>query len=179
MKSTQNQKSIFTFFEEKFNFKVQALNFRFPIETLEKLLKQFYKEYDQSAFLVQSNKNIQNLFLKKMSKSYLLSVPIPYQSNEHLYVGLSDLLSFLILFGEPNAEEQNIKEQQSRFFLTFDPSVITEIFNYFYPKENFSINEMLDVLKKKPEILEYNKKSVINAGYQKSLEQDKIVSSKK
>ncbi|MBI2996011.1 MAG: PAS domain-containing sensor histidine kinase [Candidatus Melainabacteria bacterium] len=135
MKTVHIKKSILNYFEEKFNFKFQTLNFRFPIETLDTLLKKFYKEYDQAAFLVQANKNFPNLVLKKISKSYLLKVPLEVQSNEHLYIGLSDLLSFLVLFDEPNLDERSFKEQKSRFFLTFDPKVIKVIFDYFY--ENY------------------------------------------
>ena len=36
--------------------------------------------------------------LKKISKSFLLQVPVQNHSNEHLYIGLSDGLNFLILF---------------------------------------------------------------------------------
>ncbi len=132
MKNQQPKKSIFKFFEDRFGFKFEILNFRFPIETLDGLLKNFFKDYEQPAFLVQGNKAISNLMLKKISKSYLLKLPIQNNSNEHIYIGLSDLLCFLILFDEPNPEEQSITNQQSRFFLTFDPVVINTIFEYFY-----------------------------------------------
>ena len=128
----KTQKSIFKFFEDRFGFKFEILNFRFPIETLDGLLKKFFKDYEQPAFLVQGNKAIPNLMLKKISKSYLLKLPIQNVSNEHIYIGLSDLLCFLILFDEPKPEEQSITNQQSRFFLTFDPVVINTIFEYFY-----------------------------------------------
>ena len=128
----KTQKSIFKFFEDRFSFKFEILNFRFPIETLDGLLKKFFKDYEQPAFLVQGNKAIPNLTLKKISKSYLLKLPIQNNSNEHIYIGLSDLLCFLILFDEPAPEEQSISNQQSRFFLTFDPVVINTIFEYFY-----------------------------------------------
>ena len=126
------QKSIFKFFEDRFGFKFEVLNFRFPIETLDGLLKNFFKDYEQSAFLVQGNRTIPNLMLKKISKSYLLKLPIQNNSNEHIYIGISDLLCFLILFDEPAPEEQSITNQQSRFFLTFDPVVINTVFEYFY-----------------------------------------------
>lgn len=132
MKNQRTQKSIFKFFEDKFGFKFEILNFRFPIETLDGLLKKFFKNYEQPAFLVQGNKIISNLTLKKISQSYLLKLPIQNNNNEHIYIGLSDLLCFLILFDEPNLEEQSITDQQSRFFLTFDPVVINTIFEYFY-----------------------------------------------
>ena len=132
MKNQKAQKSIFKFFEDRFGFNFETLNFRFPIETLDGFLKTFFKDYEQPAFLVQGNKTIPNLMLKKISKSYLLKLPIQNNSNEHIYIGLSDLLCFLILFDEPNPEEQSISNQQSRFFLTFDPIVINTIFEYFY-----------------------------------------------
>lgn len=125
------QKSIFNFLK-KLNYKFQELPFRFPIETLDALLKKFYKEHEQSAFLLNANKNIPSLILKKISNSYLLKAPLQRQSNEHLYIGLSDSLAFLVLFDEPNPEEQSINQQESRFFLTFDPTIINSVFNYFY-----------------------------------------------
>lgn len=131
MKIQEKEKSIFSFFEEKFGFEFKTLNFRFPIETLDTLLKKFFKEYDQSAFLVQANKAISNLMLKRISKSYLLQIPIQNEANEHLYIGLSDLLSFLVMFRE-QLEGQNINEQKSCFFLTFDPDLINQTFDYFY-----------------------------------------------
>jgi len=131
MKESIANKSIFNFLE-RLNFKVQSLSFRFPIETLDELLKRFYKEHDYSAFLVQANKNVTNLTLNKITNSYLLKVPIHNQSNEHLYIGLSDVLSFMVVFDEPDPEKQNVKEQKSNFFLTFDPAVINTTFNFFY-----------------------------------------------
>ena len=132
MKNQRVQKSIFKFFEDRFGFKFEILNFRFPIETLDGLLKKFFKDYEQPAFLIQGNKAIPSLSLKKISQSYLLKLPIQNNSNEHIYIGLSDLLCFLILFDEPNPEEQSVTNQKSRFFLTFDPVVINTIFEYFY-----------------------------------------------
>ena len=149
MKLTSN-KSIFSFLQ-KLNCKPQELNFRFPIETLDSLLRNFYKEYDQSAFLLEANSKISNLNLRKISKSYLLRVPISEQGNECLYIGLSDLLTFLILFDEPNPEEQNVSEQKSRFFLTFDPFVINTVFNYFYKSycKSLSVKEKKLLIKLK------------------------------
>ena len=132
MQANQMQKSIFTHFEKKFYFVFQTLSFRFPIETLDTLLKKFYKEHEQSAFLVQAKQGMSNLALKKMSNSYLLQVPLNSINNEHLYVGLSDSFSFLILFDEPQLHDQSVKEQKSRFFLTFDPALINSVFDYFY-----------------------------------------------
>ncbi|OGI18921.1 MAG: hypothetical protein A3B68_06795 [Candidatus Melainabacteria bacterium RIFCSPHIGHO2_02_FULL_34_12] len=124
-------KSIFNYLES-ISLPVQSLNFRFPIETLDGLLRKFYKDYEKSAFLVQANKLVNNLNLRKISDSYLLRVPLSDESNEHLYIGISDLLSFLVIFDEPAPEEQNLKEQKSRFFLTFDKSIITTVFDFFY-----------------------------------------------
>lgn len=131
MKNQELQKSIFQYFEDKLEFKFQTLDFRFPVETLGDLLRKFYKEFEQTAFLIQANKNFSSLNLKKISRSYLLSVPVPNNTNEHLYVGLSDSLSFLIMFDEnPHAGSNN--EPESKFFLSFDPAVIKTILNYFY-----------------------------------------------
>ncbi len=150
MKS-RKQQSIFKFFEERFGFKFEILNFRFPIETLDGLLKNFFKDYEQSAFLVQGNRSIPNVMLKKISKSYLLKLPIQNNSNEHIYIGLSDLLCFLILFDEPSPEEQSINNQKSRFFLTFDPTAINTIFDYFYKNHcnSLSIKEKKLLIKLK------------------------------
>ena len=131
-KITKLSPSVISYFQKRFNSEIQTLDFRFPIETLDELLKKFYKDHDQTAFLVKANKEIFELGLKKISKSYLLSIPLPNLNNEHIYIGLSDVLSFLILFDEPNLDEQSIKEQKSRFFITFDSSVINELFEYFY-----------------------------------------------
>lgn len=132
MKDVLLKKSIFNHLEGEINFKFQVLNFRFPIETLGSFLKKFYKDYEQQAFLVQANKGISNLSLKKLSKSYLLSIPINNGTDEHMYLGLSDLMCFLILFDEPKPEDQNINKQQSKFFLTFEAEIIEKIFDYFY-----------------------------------------------
>ena len=132
MRNKQLDKSVFKFFENKFGFKSQALNFRFPIETLDVLLKKFFQDYDQKAFLVQYKKGIPSLALKKISNSYLLQLPTRNKTNEHIYIGLSDLLCFLILFDEPPPENQGLSTQQSRFFLTFDPNVIHSAFEYLY-----------------------------------------------
>ena len=126
-----SSKSIFNFLE-RLNYKYQTLNFRFPIETLESLLRKFYKDFDQSAFLLHANNETPNLTLRKIAQSYLLKLPINNQTNENLYIGLSDSLTFLVLFDELETNKQDISSQQSRFFLTFDPDVINVVFNYFY-----------------------------------------------
>ncbi len=151
MKPRKPQKSIFKFFEERFGLDFEVLNFRFPIETLDGLLKKFFKDYEQSAFLVQGNRDIANLMLKKISKSYLLKLPIENESNEHIYIGLSDLFCFLMLFDEPSPEEQSINGQQSRFFLTFDSAVINTVFDYFYRNycDSLSVKEKKLLIKLK------------------------------
>lgn len=147
------EKSIIDYFETKFNYKVQTLDFRFPVETLETLLKQFYKDYEHTSFLVHGSKNISSLSLKKLASSYILQVPVQNLNNEHIYIGLSDLLSFMILFDEP--ANQNIKAEASRFFITFEPVIISNIFNYFYKtnckslslKEKKLLSKLKDVQK--------------------------------
>lgn len=49
------------------------------------------------------------------------------------------------------------------------------IFESFPDIRNFGLNEVVELLKKKPEILEINKSSKINSGYFKSLENDKEI----
>lgn len=110
----------------------RSLNFRFPIETLDSLLRKFYKNFKDTSFLLQANKDIPNLTLKRISKSYLLKVPLDSLNNEDLYIGLSDKLAFLILFDEPEIKHQGVNGQKSRFFISFDPEVIKVVFNYFY-----------------------------------------------
>lgn len=129
MKLLSKTKSILSFLEEKYNFEFQKLDFRFPIEVLDELLKNFFKDFNEESFLVQANSDIKNLQLKKISRSYLLQVPL--SGNEQLYIGLSDLFSFLILFDETDISS-NGTQRTSRFFLTFEPSVINFVFNYFY-----------------------------------------------
>lgn len=129
MKLLSKTKSILSFLEERYNFKFQKLDFRFPIEVLDGLLKNFFKNYNEESFLVQANSRINNLQLKKISKSYLLQVSL--SGSEHLYIGLSDLFSFLILFDETDISS-NGTQRESRFFLTFEPHIINFVFNHFY-----------------------------------------------
>lgn len=131
MKQEDTQKSILNYFEKRFSLKFQTLSFRFPIETLDSLLKKFYKENDEQAFLVQANNKSDSLALKRVSKSYLLQVPVLSEFNEQFYIGLSDSLCFLVLFDE-HPKEQNISNQKSRFFLTFDPGIISVVFDHIY-----------------------------------------------
>lgn len=123
-----------SFFSLLFNLGLEPreLKFRFPIESLDSLLKEFYRDFKDRSFLLLANKNIQNLSLKRISNSYLLKVPLVSLNNEQLYIGLSDMLVFLVLFDEPDVDEQSINGQESRFFLSFDPQVINKVFGYFY-----------------------------------------------
>ena len=123
--------SIFGYFEKKFDFNFKTLDFRFPIETFNTLLKRFYRETQQVAFLLQAKSSIPNLALKKISKLYHLQIPLNNSLSEQLYIGLSDSLCFLVLFDE-EPEEHNISKQRSRFYLTFEPNVINAVFGYFY-----------------------------------------------
>ena len=126
------KKSIISYLEERFEFKTRSLNFRFPISTLADLLKNFFKDFDHTAFLVEANGFVDNLSLKRIYKSYLLKIPIENYINEHMYVGMSDMFSFLVLFDEPKQTAVNSIEKKSRFFLSFDHELIKTIFNYFY-----------------------------------------------
>jgi len=53
---------------------------------------------------------------------------------------------------------------------------VGKIFEHFYPDELFTIDQVVDLLKKRPDILSINRESVINEGYQKSLLADKKAS---
>lgn len=57
-----------------------------------------------------------------------------------------------------------------------DFQLVTEIFQSLYKEgEIFHLNDILDLLSKRPELLELNKRSVRNEGYLKSLAEDKLV----
>ncbi len=56
-----------------------------------------------------------------------------------------------------------------------DFKAVESIFNSFESLTDFGMNDILDLLRNKPEILELNKDSVINAGYQKSIQNDKKI----
>ncbi|MEO0896458.1 MAG: glycosyltransferase family protein [Bacteroidota bacterium] len=56
-----------------------------------------------------------------------------------------------------------------------DYHAVSEIFNRLSHLEDFSIEEVVSLIKENPEILEMNQESIINAGYQKSLDNDRIV----
>ncbi|MEW6470314.1 MAG: glycosyltransferase family protein [Bacteroidota bacterium] len=56
-----------------------------------------------------------------------------------------------------------------------DLSAVAEIFRYFAPRTDFSINEVVSLLQARPEIARINASSVINAGYAKSIENDKRI----
>lgn len=56
-----------------------------------------------------------------------------------------------------------------------DLAVAKMIFNEFALNPTFSIDEVVDLLEHKPEILLVNKDSEINSGYKKSLSEDKVI----
>lgn len=124
--------SLNSYLSEKLGLEIKNLNFRFPIETLSSLLKSFYKEYEHPAFLLQASPAFSKLSLKKIANSYLLQVPIKFGICEHLYIGLSDMFSFVVFFSEPNILSQGVVEKKSNFFLTFDQDIVSSIFDYFY-----------------------------------------------
>jgi len=53
-----------------------------------------------------------------------------------------------------------------------DYRLIQIIFKHFYPNIMFEVNEVVKLLQDHPHLLEINKNSIINAGYQKSLEEE-------
>lgn len=57
-----------------------------------------------------------------------------------------------------------------------DFQLVTEIFHNLYKEgEIFHLKDILDFLSKRPELLELNKRTVRNEGYQKSLARDRLV----
>jgi spore coat polysaccharide biosynthesis protein SpsF (cytidylyltransferase family) len=56
-----------------------------------------------------------------------------------------------------------------------DLKVVTSIFHELKDRPDFGIDEVVELLKRKPELLEMNKNSVINSGYQKSLDNDREI----
>ncbi len=56
-----------------------------------------------------------------------------------------------------------------------DHAAVDNIFNAFAPNTNFTISEVVQLLNSKPELLLVNKNSIINAGYAKSLKNDKEI----
>lgn len=56
-----------------------------------------------------------------------------------------------------------------------DHEAVENIFKAFAPRTDFSIHEVVKLLKEKPELIAANKESVINSGYLKSLQNDKEV----
>jgi len=57
-----------------------------------------------------------------------------------------------------------------------DLQLVTEVFKNLYKEgEIFHLKDILDFLDKRPELLELNKRTVRNEGYQKSLAQDRLV----
>lgn len=58
-----------------------------------------------------------------------------------------------------------------------DLKLIQIIFQHFFPNLLFEVNEIVDLLKQHPHLLEINKNSIINEGFLKSIQQDKNHSS--
>lgn len=56
-----------------------------------------------------------------------------------------------------------------------DHAAVDNIFNAFAPRTDFSIDEVVKLLQQKPELIAVNSASVINAGYAKSLQNDKEI----
>ncbi|TND05920.1 MAG: hypothetical protein FD123_3611 [Bacteroidetes bacterium] len=56
-----------------------------------------------------------------------------------------------------------------------DHAAVEGIFEALAPKTDFTITDVVDLLQKRPDLLEANKSSVINAGYSKSLREDRKV----
>lgn len=56
-----------------------------------------------------------------------------------------------------------------------DFKAVESIFNSFDSLTDFGMNDVLELLKSKPEILEINKESIINSGYHKSIQNDKKI----
>lgn len=56
-----------------------------------------------------------------------------------------------------------------------DFKAVETIFNSFESITNFGMNEVIELLKSKPEILELNKESIINSGYIKSINNDRSI----
>lgn len=53
--------------------------------------------------------------------------------------------------------------------------MVESIFREVSPKNDFGMNDVISLLKQKPELLEINKSSVANSGYLKSIQNDKPV----
>jgi spore coat polysaccharide biosynthesis protein SpsF (cytidylyltransferase family) len=66
-----------------------------------------------------------------------------------------------------------------RYKLSFDTNddlkTIENIINALNDRPDFSIHDVVDVIKNNPELINPNKNSLINAGYKKSIENDKKV----
>ena len=56
-----------------------------------------------------------------------------------------------------------------------DHAAVENIFNAFGNRSDFTINEVVELIKKQPSLIDANRSSVINAGYAKSLANDKEV----
>lgn len=139
----ENQSSILNFVSNDLGLGPEVLDFRFPIETLDSFLKNFIRGFEEASFLVQVNSTYTSTKLKKLSNSYVLEIPHSINSNEQIYIGIADKLSFLILFDEMSST--------SRLLLTFDYEKISRVFEYFFefvsPQMNTAENEILNKLK--------------------------------
>ncbi len=56
-----------------------------------------------------------------------------------------------------------------------DHEAVENIFKAFSPETDFSIEQIVELLLRKPDLIAANKESVINAGYAKSLQNDKEI----
>ena len=56
-----------------------------------------------------------------------------------------------------------------------DFAAVSTIFDSFSPDHHFGMNAILDLLARRPEILLINRESIINAGYKKSLKNDREI----
>lgn len=56
-----------------------------------------------------------------------------------------------------------------------DHEVVENVFRAFDGRIDFTVNEVVELLQKRPELMDANKSSVINAGYIKSLQNDREV----
>lgn len=56
-----------------------------------------------------------------------------------------------------------------------DFKAVEKIFNSFENITDFNMNDIIQLLKSQPEILELNKESIINSGYKKSIQNDKEI----
>lgn len=95
----------------------------------------------------------------------------PGSQREHVTPFIKDSGLFLCGYKKYNAEY--------KFKLSVDTpedhTAVENIFNAFGERNDFTINEVVELVKKNPALLDANKSSVINDGYAKSLAADKEV----